>query len=115
MIKNFRTYDLAVQLYKLCEKLSAPDYLRNQLSRASSSVVLNLAEGTAKPSQKEKVRFYSIAFGSLRETQSILDLLDLGQEHEAVKQADHLGACLFKLVYQNPVTRPEPVKFPGNR
>ena len=42
---NFRTYDLAVQLYQVCKKHSVPSFLRNQLDRASSSIVLNLAEG----------------------------------------------------------------------
>ena len=42
---NFRTYDLAVQLYQVCKKLRISPVLRNQLERASSSIVLNLAEG----------------------------------------------------------------------
>jgi len=56
---------------------------------------LNLAEGSGKASSKEKTRFYTISMGSLREVQSIIKLEDL--KHLEIK-ADHLGACLYKLM-----------------
>ena len=64
--------------------------------RASSSISLNLAEGSAKLSQKDRLRFYTIAFASLREVQALIDL-----EKEKLKAiyslADTLGAHLYKL------------------
>ncbi len=65
--------------------------------RASLSVCLNLAEGTAKPTRKDRQRFYSIAFASLREVQALIDLEEPLKELEA--HADHLGASLYKLTH----------------
>ena len=101
MIKGFRTYELAVSYYKECAALKLPSHLKDQLMRASSSIALNLAEGAAKPTKKDRIKFYAIAFGSLRETESIFDLADLkGSNERLLKQADHLAACLYKLVNQ---------------
>lgn len=98
ILKGFRTYELAVRLYRECEQLKAKSYVKDQLMRASLSVVLNLAEGSAKPTPKDRKRFYAMSLGSLRETQSILDLL---QAQEALKLADEVGACCYKLVHSN--------------
>ena len=94
--KNFRTYRLAVQFHHACQGLSLPGYLRDQLVRATSSVVLNLGEGSAKPTAKDQARFYYVALGSLREAQAALDLAPRcpGGLPEL---ADHLGASLYKL------------------
>jgi four helix bundle protein len=44
---TFRTYDLAVNFYGLCERMKLKGPLRDQLIRASSSIALNLREGAA--------------------------------------------------------------------
>lgn len=95
-MKTFKTLDLAAQFYNLAKGLRLPSHLRDQMLRASSSIALNLSEGNAKLSPKEKRRFYQIAFGSLRECQTILRLECAGDPrlHDL---ADHLGACLYKL------------------
>ena len=99
-MKTFKTLELAVQFYELVRDVKLPSHLRDQMARASSSIALNLSEGNAKISVK-KCRFYQIAFGSLRECQTILRLERAGDSrlHDL---ADHLGACLYKL------TRPRP-------
>ncbi len=97
MLAHFRTYQLAVQFHHSCRELRAPSYIRMQLLRASSSVALNLAEGSAKPTARDQMRFYSIALGSLRECQAALDLS--GQESSAVAAlADQLGGHLYRLI-----------------
>ncbi|MEW6055074.1 MAG: four helix bundle protein [Bdellovibrionota bacterium] len=96
MLKNFQAYELALTLYKQCEKLKAKRHLKDQLDRASLSVVLNLSEGSAKTTQPEQRRFYAIALGSLRETQSILQILD---QKEVFSIADRLGAIVYRLVH----------------
>ena len=53
-LKGFKSYQMAVELFYRCQ---------NQLDRASSSVVLNLAEGFGKRSAKDQKRFYSISLG----------------------------------------------------
>ena len=74
--------------------------LRDQLDRAASSIVLNLAEGSARRTLKDKKHFYHMAFGSLRECQAILDLAT-DSTHPAFTEADSLGALLFCLI-RNP-------------
>src|SRR5581483_6116563 len=94
MLRDFRTYQLALQLYRGCSKVSAPRHLKDQLLRASLSVVLNVAEGSAKPTAKERCRFYSIALASCRETQALIEIL---QREDLWSIADQVGACLFRL------------------
>ena len=97
MRKGFRTYDLAVNFYKLSKRLQLKGALRNQLDRASSSIALNLAEGRGRFSRKEQKRFFTIAYGSMRECQAILDLAALDSS-EAFECADLLGAHLYCLL-----------------
>jgi len=52
-------------------KLSAID----QLDRASTSIPLNIAEGTGKYTSKDKCRYYDIARGSALECAACLDVL----------------------------------------
>ena len=94
MLKNFRTYQLAVQLHQGCEKVQAKHYLKDQLLRASLSIVLNLSEGSAKPSAKDRRKFYDTAFGSCREVQSLLMILNQTSLQE---MADKLGGGLYRL------------------
>ena len=49
-------------------------HLADQLTRASTSIVLNLAEGVGKHSKAEKRRFYLTARGSATESAAILDV-----------------------------------------
>ncbi|MEI8346778.1 MAG: four helix bundle protein [Pseudomonadota bacterium] len=56
----------------------------------------NLAEGRGKSSIKDPKRIFEIAFGSLKETQSILHITN--SSLEIVKLADQTAAHLFKLL-----------------
>ena len=47
--------------------------LRDQLDRASISIVLNIAEGCGRRSPADKARFYSMARGSATECAAILE------------------------------------------
>jgi len=49
--------------------------LRDQLERASISIVLNIAEGCGRRSPADKGRFYSMARGSATECAAVIDLL----------------------------------------
>ncbi len=97
MIEKFRTHDLAIEFYKEGKKVTLPAYAKDQLRRAAFSVGLNLAEGAHKSTEKSKIQSYTIALASLREVQSIIKLEEL---KHLEKKADHLGACLYKLVNQ---------------
>ena len=62
-MKKLKTYQLAVQFYNNSKNLYLKEPLKNQFQRAVLSIVLNLAEGGAKPSSKERQRFYRISLG----------------------------------------------------
>lgn len=96
-MKKFRTLEMAIEFYKDAEANKVTGNLRDQLLRASSSIALNLSEGNAKFSVKEKKRFYQIAYASLKETQTILKLIQ-PEDPNLIRKADHLGASLFKLM-----------------
>ena len=96
LLKNFRTYQLSLELYHGCEAVQAPHYLRDQLLRAALSAVLNTAEGAAKPTDKDRRRFFAISHGSCREVQALIQVLKL---KDLESTADQLGACLYRLVH----------------
>lgn len=96
-MKNFRTLELAIEFYDQVLHLKSTGHLRDQLIRAASSVPLNLSEGNAKPSIKEKRRYYQIAYGSLKECQTIFKMMNL-QDQKALATADHLGGSIYKLI-----------------
>lgn len=96
MLKDFRTYHLALEFHRLCvNQEGIPSYLRDQLFRASSSIALNLAEGSAKPTKRDQAKFYFIALGSLRESQAALEIMG---NSSLSALADKLGAHIYKLI-----------------
>ncbi len=97
MRKNFRAYNLAVEFYRSTKTLSLPSHLKEQLKRASSSIALNLAEGSARYTQADKRKFYNIAFSSLRECQAIIELADCDNT-KIDSLADFLAANIYKLI-----------------
>jgi four helix bundle protein len=92
---------LSKDLYQACTKLKLPKYLQDQIDRASSSVCLNLAEGYGKRTYVDQRKFFQIAMGSLRETQSVLLISNLDCS-SSYKIADVLGAHLYRLIKAMP-------------
>lgn len=72
-------YDVALELQLLCATLvpAQQRVLKDQLERASLSVICNIAEGAGRRSRKDKRRLYTIARGSATETAAIIDVLRL--------------------------------------
>lgn len=96
-MRNFRTYDLAVEFYRLAITLPLSRPLSEQLARAAASIPLNLAEGRGRRTKADQVRFFYMALGSVRECEAILEL---GNQLStpAFKVLDLVGACLFRLI-----------------
>ncbi len=68
--------DLAVVVYRASESFPKDEQfgLTSQLRRAVSSVSANIAEGFGRTATKDKLHFYTIAYGSLLETKNFLYL-----------------------------------------
>ena len=67
--------DFCVLANEVCERLPrGRGYLADQLQRASTSVVLNLAEGAGEFSPRDKARFYRLSRRSATECAAILDV-----------------------------------------
>jgi four helix bundle protein len=79
MGSGFRTLETAIEFAKVCQRLQVAWHLRDQLARSSSSVALNLAEGSAKPTVGDRYRSYRIALGSFREAETILQIASINQ------------------------------------
>ncbi len=94
-MKNFRCYQIAKDLYKQVQLVPLKGEPKDQLIRATLSVCLNLVEGSARPTQKDRRRFFYTALSSLREVQALIDLHELDGLDFA---ADMLGAHVYKLI-----------------
>ena len=84
-IRNLNVYikskELVKQIYELLKKFPREEQfaLSDQLRRAVISIPSNIAEGSGRNSQKDQAHFYNIAYGSLMEVFSQLDIAcDLG-------------------------------------
>lgn len=60
---------------EIIDRLPTKVAVRNQLDRASTSVVLNIAEGNGKFALRDRRRYFDIALGSAFESASCLDVL----------------------------------------
>lgn len=88
----------------LKQRNSLPSYLKNQLGRAALSIPLNIAEGSAKFSERDRWNFYIIARGSVFECAAIFRIMkregevDSDFEAKAVQSLDEISRMLFALI-----------------
>jgi four helix bundle protein len=67
--------DFAKKLPDLLKRLPRGNsYLEDQIKRALSSAILNLAEGNGRWSIKERNRFFDISLASIAEVASVMDI-----------------------------------------
>jgi|SRR3989304_3969519 len=100
---------LAKRVYHLTASFPADERfgLTSQLRRAAVAVPSNIAEGHARNTKSEMIRFSSIALGSLAEieTQLLLaaDLEFAGRAHleELLSMSDEIGRMLHGLIRSN--------------
>jgi four helix bundle protein len=76
---KFPVYIEARKYYKeilaISNKIKLNHSLKDQINRASLSAVLNIAEGSAKKSDKEFARFLEISIASMNEVVACLDIM----------------------------------------
>src|SRR5688500_18676672 len=70
-------YRVALEAHAQATTILAGDHriVRDQLERASLSVILNTAEGAGRRSRKDKRRHYAIARGSAMECSAAVDVI----------------------------------------
>lgn len=88
--EKFPVYLLAEEVYKtilrLLERNKILFNINDQLERAGSSILLNIAEGAGKYSKKDKKKYYAIARGSAQECVAILRLLRI---RKLIKESEY--------------------------
>lgn len=93
---------IAVEIYRLVQNSPAliKDWgLKDQMQRAAVSVASNIAEGDARKSDKDSIRFFHIALGSAAELMTQLEITrELGFSSD--KEIDDLVCRLEMLSKQ---------------
>ncbi len=92
-------YSLSLDIHRLLDKFpeKEKDNIISQMRRASTSIPLNIAEGSAKKSYREFLNFLSHAYGSAKELDVLLSMSkDL--EYITKKDYDFLFNKLDKLM-----------------
>jgi len=93
--ENLDVYKKAKELNKeilrfLKENKQIDSYLRDQLRRASISMVINIAEGSGKFSKADKKNFYITSRGSVYECVSLFEI---------IREENQISEDLFKYFY----------------
>jgi four helix bundle protein len=94
--------ELAVRVYKVTQKgaFNRDFSLKDQIRRAAVSFPSNVAEGDERETNREAVRFFYMAKGSLAELQTQLEIaFAIGYIDEATfRQLDEKCASLGKMI-----------------
>ena len=71
-----RAKEMVKEVYRLLKKFPKEEQyaLCDQLRRASTSVTSNIAEGTCRQTYPDKIHFLEVAYGSLMEVHSQMDV-----------------------------------------
>lgn len=100
-----KAYDANRLVYRMLKANTAiPIYAKNQLGRASLSIMLNIAEGSAKFSNKDRRKYYVTARGSVFECNALVSFL--AEENEITEQQkselfqsyDEISRMLFTMI-----------------
>jgi len=101
-------YGKAKEYYSQLQDLTESEYLKqpfkNQLERASLSIILNIAEGSGRKTKPDKKNFMIIARGSVFECAAILDILqqvgaiDQAGYQSLYSNADELSRMLYAMI-----------------
>jgi four helix bundle protein len=108
---KLEVYRRSLTLLEVCDEVVTQlppgrAHLRDQMDRAASSIVANIAEGAGEFSRKEKARFYRMARGSAIEMAAWLEIV--ARRHEApeplvkraLQQLQDVVSMLVKLIHR---------------
>lgn len=98
--QSLDVYRIGLEFLTWCHLQTPHPSLKNQLIRASESIVLNIAEGAGQLTPAMKKKHYRIAFASAAESHAALDLMALHRFN--IKEGEALvyriGLMLRKLI-----------------
>lgn len=97
---------LSSRLFTIAKELSGSGHknLADQLTRAGSSIPLNLAEGVSRFSLKDKINFWRISKGSLFECVAVIDLIqavttiEIKNKNSLIEEMSNVGKMLSGLI-----------------
>ena len=94
--------DFVVKIYEITKQLPADEKygLVSQLRRAAVSIPSNIAEGAARSSTKEFLRFLDIANGSLSEVETQLIIIEKLEYLKTNKIIDSDVTSIRKMLYR---------------
>jgi four helix bundle protein len=81
-----------------------PIYIKSQLGRACLSIMLNIAEGSAKFTNKDRKNFFAIARGSAFECSSLVNFLhsegevDTDFSNDLYSAFDEISRILYTMI-----------------
>lgn len=95
--ENLEVYNMAYQANQMVYRLLKENqmimpYIKNQLGRASLSIMLNIAEGSTKFSDRDRRNFYIKARGSLFVCSSLVSFLS-NEEEITLQWKEDLFSC----------------------
>jgi four helix bundle protein len=77
--EKLRVYQKALSFiefaHKILSRINYRSEIKDQLDRASISILLNIAEGNGKFSSKDRCRYFDISMGSTLESSACMDIL----------------------------------------
>lgn len=91
---KLRCLNEATELYSMAKNTKLRPFMKDQLLRANSSIALNLSEGNARRTLKDKRKFFNIAYASTKEVQTICSLEGLDG---LAKKANKIGGMIYCL------------------
>ncbi|MCA6363370.1 MAG: four helix bundle protein [Bacteroidetes bacterium] len=106
--RNLEVYKKSKAFHLSCKNIIGQhklgSYIKDQLGRASFSIVLNIAEGSGKFSKPDRRNYFVTARGSVFECVAIFDLLkddsklSEDQFEELCANADELSRMLYAMI-----------------
>lgn len=95
-----KAHQFVLKVYEVTSKFPKEEMygLTSQFRRAAVSIAANISEGFAKKEYADKIRFYNIAQGSLKECQYYILLardLKYSTENDIDKLSDEVGKLLY--------------------
>jgi four helix bundle protein len=100
-----KAYHANQQVYRFLKNdRNIPFYVKNQLGKACLSIILNIAEGSAKFGKKDRRNFYVIARGSAFECSALLSFLynegevEIDLKNELTNSFEEISNMLYSMI-----------------